>query len=569
MIKVERHIRGLAVSADEGLDRNKRVRELELRLSAYQGVVSAGRLVAPIQAAGIVLEALGLEGVIWDQDILSAARRRQGHQEMQMQARLEVAHALEDPYKGLAGYSRLNRLDPHQVDAVASIACPSLKGIAIFDEQGTGKTIMALAAFDWLRERGIAQRLLVIAPKSVLAAWQTQCVEFLDNQFRVALVAGSAAERRRAILRPHDILLVGYEAAVASEKMLSIAVSARPANYILVVDESYFVKNPVTARARVVARLRAACERAIVLCGTPAPNSAVDVVNQVDIADGGVAFSGRMIPKEAEAAYAEVADALQDAIYLRRLKDDVLPEIPPKQIEKIYLELTKGQRSLYDRARDELVLEVGGVDDRHFTRQLSSFLAKRVRLLQICSNPRMLDPLYDEVPAKIRALDKLVQELVEDQGKKIIIWSHFRTSLEEIAKRYHRYGVARIDGTVARIEDRIEAVERFQSDTSTRLFVGNAAAAGAGITLTAAHHAIYESFSNQAAHYLQSVDRIHRRGQIEQAVSHILIARDTVEEHEYWNLLRKERAGRELLGDSYREPMTRERFLAELDVTLI
>ena len=564
MIKVERHIRGLAVSADEGLDRNKRVRELELRLGAYQGIVSAGRLVAPIQAADVVLETIGLEGVIWDQEVLSVARRRQGHQEMQIQARLEVAHALEEPYKALAGYARLDRLDPHQVDAVAAIVCPSLKGIAIFDEQGTGKTIMALAAFNWLHERGSVQRLLVIAPKSVLTAWQTQCVEFLDDQYRVVLVAGSAAARRRAILRSHDILLVGYEAAVASEQMLHIAVSARPSSYILVVDESYFVKNPITARARVVAHLRAACERAIVLCGTPAPNSAVDVVNQVDIADGGVAFSGRTIPREAEAAYAEVVDALQDAIYLRRLKEDVLPEIPPKQIEKVYIELTKSQRALYDRARDELVLEVRGVDDRQFTREMGSFLAKRVRLLQICSNPRILDPNYVEVPAKIRALDRLVQELIEYQGKKIIIWSYFRASLDEIAKRYYRYGVARIDGTVARIEDRNEAVERFQSDTSTRLFVGNAAAAGAGITLTAAHHAIYESFSNQAAHYLQSIDRIHRRGQTEHAVSHILIARDTVEEHEYRNLVRKERAGRELLGDRYRVPMTRERFLAEL-----
>src|SRR5207248_334210 len=102
----------------------------------------------------------------------------------------------------------------------------------------------------------------------------------------------------------------------------------------------------------------------------------------------------------------------------------------------------------------------------------------------------------------------------------------------------------RIDGSVTRIEDRIEAIERFQNDPTVRLFVGNAAAAGAGITLTAAHHAIYESFSNQAAHYMQSVDRIHRRGQEHDVIYHVILARDTIEEHEFERILDKERAGR-------------------------
>src|SRR6185295_12413361 len=98
-------------------------------------------------------------------------------------------------------------------------------------------------------------------------------------------------------------------------------------------------------------------------------------------------------------------------------------------------------------------------------------------------------------------------------------WSHFRVSLDAIAQRYKRYGLVRIDGSISAIEARIEAVNRFQNDSATRVFLGNAAAAGAGITLTSAHHAVYESFSNQAAHYMQSIDRIHRRGQLEQVVT--------------------------------------------------
>lgn len=565
MIRVERHVRGIAVSAEGGLDRHLRTRELERQLSTYQAFVSRGRLIVPLPAAGVLLEILGSAGVVWDKELLADAQSRQNHREMQEAARKEVSDALEDPYKVLAGYSRLNQLDRHQVEAVAAIIVPSLKGIAIFDEQGTGKTIMALSAFECLKERNFVKKLLVIAPKSVLSTWQKQSEDFLGQQYRIALLSGPPSKRRRLLLNSHDILLVGYETAVSSEPIIRTVISADPVSYMLVVDESYFVKNPTTVRAQVVGRLRVLCQRAVILCGTPAPNSPLDIVNQVDLMDGGVAFAGRNLPTAPDAAYDEIVETLENAIYLRRLKEQIMPQIPPKEIEKVYVDLSSQQRHLYNEARDELVLEVKAVDDRQFNSYLTSFLAKRIRLLQICSNPRMLDPLYDEVPAKIKALDLLIRELVDNLGKKVVIWSYFRLSLEYIFRRYREYGVARIDGTVTDIRKRRKAVEQFQVDPGTRIFLGNAAAAGAGITLTAAHHAIYESLSNQAAHYLQSVDRIHRRGQYECATSHIIIASKTIEEQEFRRLMRKERVGRELLGDRYQEPMTRARFLAELE----
>ena len=94
-----------------------------------------------------------------------------------------------------------------------------------------------------------------------------------------------------------------------------------------------------------------------------------------------------------------------------------------------------------------------------------------------------------------------------------MVWSFYRSSLDRIAQRYSSYGVARIDGSVTSSADRRDAVKSFQEDDETMLFLGNPAAAGAGLTLHRSRVAIYESLSNQAAHYLQSLDRIHRRGQ--------------------------------------------------------
>ena len=563
MIRVAKHARGLAIGATEGADRNVLVGRVEQLLSE-RAFVSGGRLIAPLESAAQVLDILGDTTTEWDEDVLRHARRQRTERSMQLRAKLEVAEALDDPLRTIGDYPRLAALDRHQVQAVAALTAPSVRGIALFDEQGTGKTICALAGFDILRSRQCVRRLLVIAPKSVLGSWKEQAHRFLNNDLNVALVAGPRATRRRLILAPHDILLVGYETAVQDEDLLRTVVGAQMSTYALVVDESYFVKNPDTERSGAVARLRALCERAIVLCGTPAPNFAVDIVNQIDIADQGVAFAGRSMPTDPDAAATHIAEGLQHAIFLRRLKDDVLPDLARKQTTKIYLELSGAQKLLYEQTRNELVVAVRSVDDRQFRRQLTSFLAKRLRLLQICSNPRAIDPLYDETPTKLQALDRLLSELVEEQNRKVVIWSYFRASLESIAERYQKYGLVRIDGSISSIDARISAVERFQTDDNIRLFLGNAAAAGAGITLTAAHHAVYESFSNQAAHYMQSVDRIHRRGQVEQVTTHILITRDTVEEAEYARLVTKERHGRQLLGDQLREEITRERFLSEL-----
>jgi SNF2 family DNA or RNA helicase len=554
----------MAISAPEGADRNSKLCALGQRL-AEKAYVSGERLIVPMYLAAEVLSALGEDGASWEGDIFGYATRQRSGRDLQLRARLEVASALEDPNAFLHDYPRISILDPHQIEAVAALVAPSLQGIALFDEQGTGKTMVALAAFDVLKIRRCVQKLLVVAPKSVLGSWQEQAECLVGNQWRISLVAGPAVQRRRAILRPHDVLLLGYEGAVHDEGLLRIVLAARPLSYLLVIDESFFVKNPETARSVAVSRLRPLCERAVVLCGTPAPNAATDVVNQINIADTGVAFGGRVVSTKGDAAIHEVMDGLQNAIFLRRLKVDVLPDLRPKEVIRVYMRLAPAQQGLYDRARSDLLVAVRKVDDRQFRRELTSFLARRLRLLQICSHPRACDPLYNEVPAKLMAIDRLMQELIEQQGKKVVVWSYFRVSLDAIAERYAHYGLTRIDGSITSIASRISAIDRFQNDPSVRIFLGNAAAAGAGITLTAAHHAIYESFSNQAAHYMQSGDRIHRRGQTEQVVSHVLITENTIEQSEYARLVAKEQAGRTLLGDEPEDGISRDRFLADLE----
>lgn len=143
------------------------------------------------------------------------------------------------------------------------------------------------------------------------------------------------------------------------------------------------------------------------------------------------------------------------------------------------------------------------------------------------------------------------------------MWSFYTGSIDAIAQRYARHGVVRYDGTVSSVEERRDAVRRFQGEGGPMLMVANPAAAGAGLTLHRARYAIYESLSNQAAHYLQSLDRIHRRGQVRDVEYLMLLCQGSIEIQEYATLVRKEVAAQSLLGDRTPAPMTREAFLAD------
>lgn len=496
--------------------------------------------------------------------ILTELRRRRD-------AQVESAREIEiGQYKGVDDLSNLSfglELAPHQRDAAMAIA-NAPEGVAIFDEQGTGKTFETLAGFAVMRARGVVDRALVVAPKSVLTAWRDEAHRLLGPRTRAVVVGGNTRGRRELIRSPHDILILNYEALVADERVLSLRLRAARSRYLLVVDESFMVKNPSRLRSQAIARVRHECLRAVVLSGTPAPNEPWDVVNQVTIADGGVSFGPAHRPADRATARAAVVDGLARTPYLRRLKVDVAPDLPPQEFIEVRVPMELRQRDLYERAARTLVLDVKTVSDAGFRRNLASYVARRAALLQICSHPAAIDPNYAGVPAKLTFLDQFLEDRIVARGQKVVVWSWFRYSLAVLAERFAKYGVARIDGSVTETAVRADAIARFQTDPSTRLFVGNPAAAGAGITLTAGRTAVYESMSNQAVHYMQSLDRIHRIGQAANVEYIVLLCDATVEVPEFERLRSKQRDARELLADRWTEPESRLVFAREIEAGL-
>lgn len=521
-----------------------------------------GDVVVSLDSAAPLLDLGG--AVVWDSAALLAATVRQRIREAAptVLGRMRALRdgPLEEARAAIADSPMGDRLDEHQVRNVAVMTLTAGWGTCVFDEQGTGKTVTLICAFDLLVERNLADILVVVAPKSMIAEWAVEFDRFTNGLYSVAVADGPRKDRVAALRSGADVVVMSYETVAAMPD--EVTRLARRGRVVLAVDESFNAKNPEARRTEALMQVRQYCTRAFVLCGTPAPNAGADLVSQFDLVDLGLTFGGVTLPKDREKSNHFVRERLHDrGFYLRSLKDRVLT-LPDREYVTVNVQLRGEQRQAYDAALSDLVLDLRGSTDEEFAANITNFLARRSMLMRICSDPSPIIPGYSEVPAKIQALDGLL-DTITGRGDKVILWSFYRSTLDLVSNRYAHLGLVRVDGSVSS-PDRRDAVRRFQEDAAIRVFVGNPAAAGAGLTLTAARVAVYESMSNQAAHYMQSLDRIHRRGQEEAVEYYFLVCEDTIEVPEQQRLLDKAQYQGELLGDDLTPPITRQTMLEEL-----
>lgn len=476
-----------------------------------------------------------LSGFQVDHELASVIEGWRCHAAAVVRARAILeAGAYQPPHEWAA------KLDPHQTLALGVLVEPGLKGACLFDEQGTGKTVVALAAFDVLARCGDVAQLVVLCPKSMIASWQREAERFLGATYRVEDVSAAGYERRD--WSKANMIVANFDALARAG--VKIGGFARARRTLLIVDESYYVKSDRAERTCLALALRDSCVRAFVLCGTPAPNAALDLLSQFDLADAGFTF-GPVRPVSGELIRSRIASR---GVVVRRLKSDVMPELAPKVFIPHRVVLSVRQRWLYDRASNGQWLETRGVDAKVIRWPLRSQFQRRAWQFKICNSPSAVDPTCTS-SAKLEALDRILNNLVSERGEKVVVWSHLSQPIMEMMQRYSAYLPVCITGETS-IEGRTDAVDRFQTDPVVKLFIGNPAAAGAGITLTAASNVVYYSLSNRAADVMQSLDRVHRRGQRAAAIDvYVLIAENTVEELAWEHVACHARGQAEVLGD--------------------
>lgn len=407
-----------------------------------------------------------------------------------------------------AGFERT--LTPEQINNACVLA--SLPAGATFSVPGAGKTTEALAAFAYKRDP--EDRLLVVAPKNAFAAWEEQfayCFPKSDESF-VRLRKTNLIPRE--LRKNPKLMIIGYQQLVQVKEQIYDLVS--DGNVHVFLDESHRIKGLLNVTTQTVLGLSHLAKSKIVMSGTPMPQAESDLVPQLRFLFPEIAVS------------AENAVEIIQPIYVRTTKKQLnLPEII--RLRKV-LAMDPAQRNFYDLVRSEIVREASLALSRRDRQSLRDIGRSIIRAMQITSNPALLaketesrnsrylsDMLSEGVGPKVRYVVERARELASE-NKKVLIWTTFVENVETIAFALQDIGSVYIHGGVdAGSEDDEETregrIKRFQEDPRTRILVANPAAASEGISLhMVCHHAIYLDRSFNAAHYLQSVDRIHRIG---------------------------------------------------------
>ncbi len=434
----------------------------------------------------------------------------------------------------------------HQQDGVDFLT-KRCSGLLAF-EQGLGKTLVAIDAFNKLRMSGKTDKLLVICPNSLKRNWVSELSKFAPG-LTVCIAEGKPRERRNTFAQSDStVIITSYE--TARSEVTAILALLQRSDTTLVLDESHATKNKKSLTSIAARHFSPHCNYRWLLSGTPVTNSASDLYTQIDILTPEEQLLGSMEAFLETIEHDPQAEFIQhtfDRLILRRTKEECL-DLPTKSFIDLRIDLPDWQRSLYDDMRTQMVCDIKAMSGEQYRAFASTALAQLTRLIQLASNPSLIFPELTNVPGKFEALDGVVSDIVSVPSRKVIIWSSYVRSIEMLLERLKRFGaVAIYGGTPA--DERQDIAARFQTDESTRVLIANPAAAGTGFTLTAASYTIYESLSWRYDHYAQSQDRNHRIGQTNPVTYMRMLAVDTIEEVIVQALERKSNLAKSLLGD--------------------
>ncbi len=429
---------------------------------------------------------------------------------------------------------------------------------ANFSVPGAGKTTALLAVHELVRQQEAPDmKLLVVAPRNAFISWDEEIAECLGWDATMVRLTGGR-QRIAAALRL-DPPIVGITYQQLPSVLADVEAYARRNRVHVVLDESHRAKGGRAAvQGAAVLALAPLAARRDILSGTPMPQGLADLVPQfdflwpghsvcVDLAAGG----------DDPMAQVRAANVALSPLFVRTKKSEL--GLPPPVRRLVRVRLGEQQRELYELLRSEAARLASGLDrtDRSKLRALGRHV---VRLIQTASNPQLLlaglergsgslagdselifllrSTLRDEPPAKLTELHSLITGILSTADAKVVIWSSFVANIDYLVQVYADQGAVGIHGGIPTGDDedlayREARIRKFNQDPACRVMVANPAACGEGISLhRACHNAVYLDRSYNAAHYLQSVDRIHRLGVPEGIDTNVymLMAEDTIDD---------------------------------------
>lgn len=406
------------------------------------------------------------------------------------------------------------------------------KGFGLLFEMGCGKTLTAIAIAGAGYQMGKVERLLIVAPTSVVAVWPKELQVYAKFKYTCKTLLGEKKQRLKQIddlikfpFKALKVAVINYESTWRPEILEKLKEFDAD---MVIADESQRIKTYDAAQSKAMHELGDQARYKLILSGTPVQTAAIDIWSQYRFLDKTVfgdnffKFRGRYAimggyGNKKIVGYKDLEGLIkkEHSIAFRVTKDEAL-DLPEQTFETRKIQFNQKEKNLYERIKKDSYAELDG--GGHIT--ATTVLTRLLRLQQLAGGFLVQDDAQKPQlvsRAKLDALADIIEDYVIGSGKKLVIFARFIAEVKAIMELAGKVlpkelKQVAIYGDIKK-EDRGGIVKQFQEDPNTVLFIGQIDTAGTGITLTAADTCVYYSKNFNYATYSQSLSRIHRIGQ--------------------------------------------------------
>jgi non-specific serine/threonine protein kinase len=475
----------------------------------------------------------------------------------------ELTIQLEEKYERIREFNTIKEIEPPE--HLKSILRPyqvagyqwlnylrdiSWGGI-LADDMGLGKTVQALSYLQRYHDDHNDMKALVVCPTTLIYNWENEIKKFTPT-LTYHIHHGPQRLRSAEEMGRFNIIITTY-GTLRSDIKTFIEI---PLDYA-VLDESQAIKNPASKVTKAAALLNA--KNRVCMSGTPLQNNTFDIFAQMNFLNPGMLGTMEFFRQEFaipidKFGEKEQKEHLKKILYpfiLRRTKEQVAKDLPDKTEMILFCEMGDEQRKIYDAYRNDFRARIlGTIEEQGIQKSQLTILQGLMKLRQICDSPAILNETEKFENHSIK-LDELSREIAENIGNhKALVFSQFlgmlgliRTKLEELGVKYEYF-----DGSTS-APDREKAIQSFQNDDETRVFLISLKAGGVGLNLTAADYVyIVDPWWNPAVEQ-QAIDRTHRIGQTKNIFAYRMICKDTIEDKIMQLQERKRQLAKELIAD--------------------
>ena len=420
-------------------------------------------------------------------------------------------------------------------------------GGILADDMGLGKTVQVLSIIlDYIQNNKEKQTSLVIAPSSLTLNWKNETEKFAPT-LKTLVIRGTLSERKKLIetLQDYDLVITSYD--LLKRDIENYKQKDYKFKYIIA-DEAQYLKNSTTQNAKAIKDLKAQTRYA--LTGTPIENSLAELWSIFDFIMPGYLYTYKKfktmyeipIVKEEDESSMQKLKMLIEPFVLRRTKQEVLTELPEKEITILENEMQEEQEEIYlsylSNIKEEVAKLIGQTDSG---KNQMKVLAALTRLRQICCHPNLFIKDYKGESSKLEQCMEITKEAIKS-GHKILLFSSYTSMLEIIEKRLKDENIKYFKLTGAtKVEERVDLVDEFNNNNEIKVFLISLKAGGTGLNLTGADMVIhYDPWWNVSTEN-QATDRAYRIGQKNNVQVYKLITKNSIEEKIYKLQKKKEK----------------------------